>query len=310
MSGLRIAFFGSPAFAIPVLEALMRHHRVVLAVTQPDKPAGRGLTLSSPAVARRAREAGIDLQQPRRLRGNEPFKRRLEGLDFDLAVTAAYGNIVPVSLLTIPRYGFLNVHASLLPKYRGAAPIQWALIRGERETGVTIMQTDKGLDTGAIRYQRRLPIEADDDAESLSEKLAGLGATAMIEALDLLAEDRLPCHPQDDAEATLAPLLTKEDGLLDWHRPASEIHARYRGVAVWPGTWWRHQGRVVRVERMEPSVGSGPPGQVLEVNDSGVLVATGRQALLLVTVKPAGKRAMSARDWANGYGVGWGTDLE
>ncbi len=172
-----MALFGSPIFAVPTLESLARQQHLVLVVTQPDKPAGRGLSVRSPAVAQRARELGLELAQPASLRRNEEFADQLRELDLDVAVTAAYGRILPASLLAIPRHGFLNVHASLLPKYRGAAPVQWALIRGESETGITIMQTDVGLDTGAVRLQRRVKITEDDDARTLLSSLAVLNSS-------------------------------------------------------------------------------------------------------------------------------------
>jgi folate-dependent phosphoribosylglycinamide formyltransferase PurN len=203
---LRVAFFGSPAFALPSLEALLRRHDVVMVVSQPDKPSGRGMRLTAPPVAARARELGLELWQPTRLRKDEAFLSRLRELELDVAVTAAYGRVLPPVVLEAPRHGVLNVHASLLPRHRGAAPVQWALIAGDVETGVTIMQTEEGLDTGPIRLQRRTPVREDEDAASLMERLSRLGAEALTEALDLLAEGTLPSTPQDDALATYAPL--------------------------------------------------------------------------------------------------------
>lgn len=316
---LRIAFFGSPDFALPVLDALLNHHDVQLVVTQPDKPAGRGMAVRAPAAARRARELGIRLEQPTRLKSNQEFQHLLEQLNLDVAITAAYGRILPKALLGAPRHGFLNVHASLLPKYRGAAPVQWALIEGESETGVTIMQTDVGLDTGAIRLQRRTKIEDDDDAASLLDKLAALGAETLIEALALLAEGTLPLTEQDHEAATLAPPLKPDDGLLRWSDSASAVANRHRGVAAWPGTSFEHNGQRVKVEGLsaappdyEPLVAQttpAEPGTVLHVSNEDVAVATGSGAVLLQRVKPAGKRAMAARDWANGRAIKRGTRL-
>lgn len=308
---LKLAFFGSPAFAVPVLEALVRHHDVALVVTQPDRPAGRGLGLRAPAAAERARELGLRLEQPSRLKGNERFEALLRELELDVAVTAAYGRILPGSLLEVPRHGFLNVHASLLPRYRGAAPVQWALIEGERETGVSIMQTDVGLDTGPVRLQRRLPIAETDDAATLLDELSVLGAETLLEALRLLGEGTLPLTPQDDAAATLAPPLKPEDGWVRWGDPAQRIVDRHRGVALWPGSSFEHDGQRVKVEALQLAASDerAAPGTVLATTAGGLLVAAGDGAVELQRVKPPGKRAMSARDWANGRGVKEGARL-
>lgn len=309
---LRVALFGSPEFAVEVLRALADRHRVVLAVAQPDKPAGRGLAVRPPAVAEAARTLGVPLEQPRKLRGDEAFRRRLAGADLDVAVTAAYGKILPGELLDVPRHGFLNVHASLLPKYRGAAPVQWALICGEERTGATIMQTDEGLDTGPIRHQKALDVGPHETAADLFPRLAALGVDALLEALDLLAAGALPSEPQNDDEATHAPLLDREDGRLVWSRPAGRSYDRYRGVYVWPGTWFDHAADTVKVREMRPAdadAEGAAPGEVLAVGDDGVVVAAGAGALRLVVVQPASKRPMAARDWANGYGIEPGVRL-
>lgn len=308
MRPLRVVFFGSPDFALPSLDALLQRHEVVMIVAQPDKPAGRGMRVTAPPVAERARESGSELWQPTRLRSDESFLYRLAELEPDVGVTAAYGRILPPRVLATPRHGVLNVHASLLPAYRGAAPIQWALIRGEPETGVTIMQTEEGLDTGPIRLQRRTPIAADEDAGALSARLSRLGAEALTEALDLLAEGTLPLTPQDDAAATLAPLLTPEDGHIRWQDDAEKIHDRFRGVSVWPGSSFLHGGERVKATSLSPLPPDGPtgevPGTVLDVQADGVLVASGSGSVLLEAVRPPGGRDMSARDWANGRGIG------
>ena len=306
---LRVALFGSPAFAVEVLDALAQRHDVVLAVAQPDKPAGRGLELRPPPVAEAATRLGIPLAQPRTLRRNAAFREELAATETDVAVTAAYGKILPGDLLAVPRAGFLNVHASLLPRYRGAAPVQWALIRGEQETGVTIMQTDEGLDTGPIRLQRSLEIGSHQTAADLFPALAALGVETLLEALDMLAAGELPLRPQDDDEASHAPLLDREDGRLAWDRTAQESYDRYRGVYVWPGTWFEGSGGSVKVHAMRAAAQAGSeapaaqPGEVLAVRDGGVVVATAAGALRLIDVQPAGKGRMDARAWANGYGV-------
>lgn len=311
-SRLRVALFGSPDFAVAVLQALADRHDVVLAVAQPDKPAGRGLEFRPPAVASAARTLGIPLAQPKRLRGDEAFQRRLADADLDVAVTAAYGKILPGDLLDVPKHGFLNVHASLLPKYRGAAPVQWALIEGETRTGATIMQTDEGLDTGPIRHQKALDIGPHETAAELFPRLAALGVEALLEALDLLAARELPSRPQDDDLATSAPLLDREDGRIDWTRSAVASYDRYRGVFVWPGTWFDLGDATVKVREMRPAdrdAAGTTPGEVLAVDANGVSVAAGSGALRLITVQPASKRPMPAREWANGYGIEPGVRL-
>jgi methionyl-tRNA formyltransferase len=306
---VRVALFGSPAFALPVLESLYAHHQLVLVVTQPDKPAGRGLKVLSPAVAQRARALGLPLAQPTALRRNEAFAAQLRELQLDVAVTVAYGKILPASLLGIPRHGFLNVHASLLPKYRGAAPIQWALIGGETETGISIMQTDAGLDTGPVRLVRKLTIAPEDTALTLADKLATLGAEALLEALAQLAAGTLPSVPQDERLATLAPPLTKEDGRIRWEDPATAIVNRFRGVLGWPGSWTRYQGKLLKVHALAPVAGSGEAGTVQQVTPAGVIVAAGEGAVILGEVQPEGKARMPAAAWARGYGVATGVRL-
>ena len=307
---MRVALFGSPSFAVPTLQALNERHDLVLVVTQPDKPVGRGMKLQSPPTAQAAKAFGFRLEQPKTLRKNEAFHDLLKELDIDVAVTAAYGKILPQSLLDLPEHGFLNVHGSLLPKYRGAAPIQWALINGEAETGISIMQTEAGLDTGPVRHVERLPIKPEDTAESLFLRLAELGAHALVEALDKLESGTLPSQPQNDDEATHAPMFTKDDGRVRWEDSAAEIYNRYRGVIAWPGSWTQHHDKTLKIHELEPAGGAGDPGEILGVSPQGVRVAAGENALLLKTVQPPNKPKMSAHDWANGYGVEAGEFLE
>lgn len=318
MSRLRVALFGSPTFALPTLEALHANHDLVLVVSQPDKPAGRGMTVRPPPTAARARELGIELWQPTKLKRDADFLARLAEAELDVGVTAAYGRILPAAVFEAPRHGVLNVHASLLPKYRGAAPIQWALIDGAKETGVSIMQTEAGLDTGPVRLQRRVAIQPHETAPQLMDRLAVVGAEALSEALELLAADALPSRPQDDAAATLAPLLTAEDGHVRWGDTANAIYDRFRGVAAWPGTSFVHDGKRVKVLVMEPVDGADPrssvpaatePGTVLDIAGQGVAVATGRGALRLQLVKPPGGREMGAFEWANGRRLAVGERL-
>lgn len=310
---MRLAFFGSPAFALPSLQAVLNAgHEVVLVVTQPDRRAGRGLRINRPAVASRAAELGLPLAQPERVRHDDELQEQLAELAPDVAVTAAYGQILPRRLLAVPAEGFLNVHASLLPAYRGAAPVQWALINGETETGVTIMQTDPGLDSGPVRLQRTLAISEHEQAPALFERLAQLGAEALTEALDLLAAGELPLVEQDENLVTLAPLLVRSDGLLDWSGSATAARNRFRGVAAWPGTFFPHAGQDVKVHALSvrSGVNAGSASEVLEVSDRGILVRCAHDALLLETVQPPGRPRMHAAAWANGSGVRSGTRLE
>lgn len=300
---MRVAFFGSPAFGVPVLHRLHVEHEVVLVVTQPDAPAGRGMRVRVPPVAAEARRLGLPLDQPARVRRDRDFVERLRDVGPDVAITAAYGQILPASLLSVPTHGFLNAHASLLPELRGAAPIQWALIRGYRETGITVMETEAGLDTGPVRHVVRTEIEPTETAPELSERLSHLAARAISEALALLAAGRLPRTPQDDAKATYAPLLTKEDGDVRWSDDASDVVNRWRGVRAWPGTRFRHDGRQVRVDLMERVAHEGRhgrPGEALAVDADGALVACGAGTVRLRAVTPPGRPSMPAGDWARG----------
>ena len=309
---MRVAFFGSPAYAVPALEALDAAHDVVLVVAQPDAPAGRGLHLRVPPVAERARALGRPLAQPRSLKRDAAFADTLRDARPDVAITIAYGKILPASLLDVPPHGFLNAHASHLPAYRGAAPIQWALIHGETETAVTVMQTDPGLDTGPIRLVRPVEVRDDDTYPTLAERLAHASADALLEALDQLAAGTLPSTPQDDDAATYAPLLTKGDGALDWTASARAVWNRFRGVIAWPGTRTAFAGRPLKVDALRPAdPGDRPsdapqdvaPGTVLGVDAAGVVVACGEGAVRLERVTPAGKRPMPAADWARGARV-------
>jgi methionyl-tRNA formyltransferase len=320
---LKVAFFGSPSFALAVLEALHARFQVVLVVAQPAKPAGRGNSLSQPAIASLAQRLGLPLAQPARLRNNADFAAVLRESGAEVAVTCAYGKILPQSLLDIPRYGFLNVHGSLLPKYRGAAPIQWAIMDGESQTGITIMQTDAGMDTGPMLLQEAVAIGPDDDANSLGPVLSQLGAKLIVEALERL--DTLVATPQAEAEASHARMLTSEDGHIDWQRAASGIYNHHRGLSWWPGSWFVWQGKRIKVAAMRPvldgQVLDGSDGQVLAESDGlpagsvvshkeRLLVATAAGFIELITVQPASKRPMNALDWARGAAVVVGSVLE
>jgi methionyl-tRNA formyltransferase len=309
---LRLAFFGSPAYALPSLDRLAREHEVVLVVAQPDAPAGRGMALRPPPVAARAQELDLPLAQPARIRRDDAFEARFADLAPDVAVTVAYGQILPQRLLDVPRHGFLNAHASLLPAWRGAAPVQWALVHGDRTTGVTVMQTEAGLDTGPIRHVLTTDVAPDETARELFPRLAELSAQALSEALRALVRGELPSHPQDDAAATQAPLLRKEDGDVRWSDDAQQVVDRWRGVIVWPGSRFRHAGRPVRadvVELAHADARRGDPGEVLHIGEAGIEVACGSGSVRLARVTPPGKPGMPAADWARGARLAKGDRL-
>ena len=294
---MRVAFFGTPQFAVPSLEAVARAHEVALVVAQPDKPAGRGMKMQSPAVAVRARELGLPVAQPAKIR-DAAFLDSIAALGADAGIVVAYGKILPAALLRIP---FYNVHASLLPKYRGAAPIQRAIERGERETGVTIMRVDEELDHGPMLSVVKMAIDPDEHAPALAARLSLLGAEALIEAL----RARPPEVEQDHAQATLAPKIEKGEGLVNWSEPARTIYDKFRAFDPWPGLFTPELKlldiRVVAV--------SGAPGTILSIDDDGVTVAAGEDAVRLITVQRAGKPRVAAADLARGAGWRIGATL-
>ena len=292
---------GTPQFAVKPLRALAEAgHDIVGVVSRIDKPAGRGRAMAEPPVKTAALELGLTLFQPGRVR--EPRSvETLRMLGADVIVVCAYGQLLPKAILTMPKYGCINIHASLLPAYRGAAPINWAIIRGDRETGITIMQMDEGMDTGAILAQERLPVDPGDTAGTLTEKMSGLGATMIVQALPLIESGALKPAAQDEAKATLAPLLKKEDGLIDWTLAALDIHNRVRGLTPWPGAYTFLDGVMVKVLASEPSPGSSGPG-VVAVGSGGALEAgTGNGLLRILQLQPAGKKPMSAQDFLRGH---------
>ncbi len=294
---LQIVFMGTPEFAVPSLKALVSGpDRVVGVVCQPDRKRGRGRKLSPPPVKTVALEAGIPVFQPESIRTPE-FLARIGSLKPDLIVVAAYGKILPGALLHLPPLGTINVHGSLLPKYRGAAPIQWALINGEQETGVTIMQMDEGMDTGDILLPARIPILEEDTAGTLFIKLADLGAATLMEALDLLRQGKLHPVAQDDSQATEAPMLRKEQGHIDWSRSAREIHCLIRGLDPWPTAYTFLEGRRYRL--FQPQVIPGPvkepPGTICQAEKTRLVIATGSDYLQVGQIQPEGRKRMDVQ---------------
>jgi methionyl-tRNA formyltransferase len=309
VSKLRVVFLGSPEFAVPTLEAVAARHDVVLAVAQPDKPAGRGMKVAAPAVKLAAERLGIAVAQPKSARAPE-FAEALRALAPDVAVVVAYGKILPQAVLDVPRHGCLNVHGSILPRYRGAAPIQWAVIRGERETGITIMQLDAGMDTGPMLLVRKLPISDEDTSGTLAPQLSTLGAELMLEALAKLQAGPLAATPQDNAQATMAPMLEKTTGRVDWTRSAREVSCLVRGVDPWPGAFTELAGGDV-LKLWTPRIveGRGVPGAVLGAEKAGLVVACGEGALALGELQLPGKKRMPATALLAGRPIPAGTVL-
>jgi len=299
----RLLFMGTPDFAVPVLQALLDGpDHVVAVVTRPDRPRGRGLALSSPPVKELALAAGVPLLQPEAIR-TAAYLEQLRAFAADLFIVAAYGRILPGGLIRLPPLGTINVHGSLLPKYRGAAPIQRALMAGEQETGVTIMQVDEGLDTGAMLLKAALTIGPRETAGELFERVARLGAETLLRALELLHRGALRPEPQDGSQASLAPPLTKEEGEIDWRLAATVLHSRIRGLDPWPSAYTFHQGRRLRLYGPELATlpRSAPAGTVLAVDPLGLTVATGDSgALRLREMQPEGRKRLPVRDYLPG----------
>ena len=298
---MRVVFLGTPDFAVPSLDALvLAGHSVVGVFTQPDRPKGRGQQVAESPVKQAAVRLGLPVFQPERIRRPESIEQ-LRSFGADLMVVVGYGQIIPQSIIDLPRRGILNVHASLLPKYRGAAPIQWAIASGETKTGVTIMQIDAGLDTGDMLAKASTDIGPDETAPELSARLAALGAQLLIDTIGAIECGTAIREKQNDSEATLAPILKKEDGRVDWTRPAREINNRRRGFTPWPGAYTTFRGQplaLLRTEALEDT--SLLPG-VVRVDGKKLLVGTGDGALAVADVQPGGKKRMSAEAYINGY---------
>ncbi len=292
---------GTPRFAVPPLLALAKAgHDIACVVTRIDKPAGRWRSMAQPAVKVAAIELGLQVYQPKRVRDPDVIEilRRLEP---EVIVVAAYGQILPKEILALPKYGCINIHASLLPLYRGAAPINWAIIHGETRTGNTIMQMEEGMDTGAILLQEAIPIDPKDTAGTLMEKLSSLGAKLITAALPLVEAGKLTPKPQDGSKATLAPLLKKEDGLINWKLSALEIHNQVRGLTPWPSAYTFLGETMVKILETETLQGSGEPGRIREGMQGSLYVGTGRGLLRIIRVQPAGKKPMDAADFLRGH---------
>ena len=310
---MRILFMGTPDFAVPVLKTLTENHEIVMVVTQPDRPKGRGHGAGFSAVKEYALSIGLPVLQPEKVRKNDLFVEEITALNADVFVVVAYGQILPLRILKIPLLGCVNIHGSLLPKYRGAAPIQRAILNGDEITGVTIQYMDKGMDTGDMILKKPLVIEKNDRFADVHDKMAVLSCECILEALQLIEAGSAPREHQNHDEATYAPMLTKEDGLIDWSGSASKIVNQVRALDPWPGTYTYLEGQPVKIwECSVAEEGSkwenAKPGEVLEVNRH-LLVKTGDKALSVTMIQKQNSKRMAAADFLRGNAIEIGTVL-
>jgi len=300
---MKVVYCGTPEFAVGTLEAVIEAgHHVQLVVTQPDRAAGRGMELQVGAVKAAALRHGLPVVQPEKIKKNAEFREQLEAIAPDAILVVAYGRIIPDWMLALPRFGCINLHGSLLPKYRGAAPIQWAVANGETLTGVTTMRLDAGLDTGPMLLAEVVPIAPEETAADLFECLADEGSKLMVKTLAKLERGELFPAEQDHAAATLAPILTRDDGRMDFSRTASELLNRWRGFQPWPGAFTTLRGKKLIVHRMKVALGDGAEG-VLQVDGDRLMVGCGGSLLELVEVQMEGKKRMAASDFLHGFQV-------
>jgi methionyl-tRNA formyltransferase len=299
---LDLIFCGTPRFAVPTLEKLVEAgHRIHLVVTQPDRPKGRGLELVVSSVKESALKLNLPITQPGSIKTNQEFRAQLTALKLDAIIVVGYGRIIPQWMLDLPPLGNINLHASLLPKYRGAAPIQWAIANGETVTGNTTMRIDAGLDTGDILLQQELPISPDGTAETLAPALASMGAVLLVETLRGLQTGTIHPHEQDNSQSSLAPILKKEDGLVDFSRSAAEIYNRLRGFQPWPGAYTKFRGKNLQIWKARPAPEAVPPAE-LKVSGNRLLAGCGHKTSLeLLEIQLEGKKRTAARDFIQGY---------
>lgn len=300
---MRIVFMGTPAFAVPSLEALLESDDTVVGVvTQPDKPKGRGQMLATSPIKQLAEKAGVPILQPLKMK-DPVFLDALRAWQPDLIAVTAFGRILPQIILDLPSKGCVNVHGSLLPKYRGAGPIQWAIMNGEDETGITTMLMDAGMDTGAMLLQERLRIDPEDTAGSLSEKLAKIGGPLLIETIRQLKAGTLTPRPQDESQATMAPLLDKEMGQIDWTSTAIEIANRVRGLSPWPGAFTHvdHERWTIWKAKALVNPTTAEPGTAVAVTKEAMHIATGRGLLAITELQPANSRRMTVQQYLAGH---------
>jgi methionyl-tRNA formyltransferase len=299
---LDLIFCGTPRFAVPTLERLVAaDHRIHLVVTQPDRPKGRGLELVASPVKQSAEKLNLPITQPDRIKTNNEFREQLSALKPDAIVVVGYGRIIPQWMLDLPPLGNINLHASLLPKYRGAAPIQWAIANGETVTGNTTMRIDAGLDTGDILLQKEFPIAKEDTAETLAPPLSAMGADLLVETLAGLQAGAIHPSPQDNSRATLAPILKKEDGLIDFSRTAQEILNRLRGFQPWPGAHTKFRGKNLQILKAHPTHENMPPAELKVSGDLLLVGCAQNTSLEILELQLEGKKRTSTKDFLHGY---------
>jgi methionyl-tRNA formyltransferase len=299
---LDLIFCGTPSFAVPSLERLAAAgHRIHLVVTQPDRPKGRGLELVASPVKQSAQKLKLPITQPDRIKTNEEFRNQLTGITPDAIIVVGYGRIIPQWMLDLPRLGNINLHASLLPKYRGAAPIQWAIASGEAVTGNTTMRLDAGLDTGDILLQQEMPIAPEDTSETLAPQLAEMGAGLLVETLRQLATGSIHPRKQTDSQASLAPILKKEDGEIDFSRSAPQILNRLRGFQPWPGAYTKFRGKNLQILKAQPATDQAPPA-LIKVVENHLIAGCGQgTSMEILELQLEGKKRTTAQDFIHGY---------
>lgn len=309
---MKVVYMGTPDFAVGALENIIEAgHEVVLVVTQPDKPKGRGKELQAPPVKQCALKHNIPVFQPVKIKTPEAIAQ-LKEYEADIYVVAAFGQILSQEILDIPKYGCVNIHASLLPKYRGAAPIQWVILNKEKETGVTIMQMDKGLDTGDMLLSDSISITGTDTGESIHDALSALGAKLIVQALEMIEAGSIVPVPQKDEESCYAPMLTKELGCIDWNADGDTIDHYVRGLYPWPGTYSRLDNKNVKIFKVLPGseATTGKPGEIVDVKKDALEVATGAGTILITELQLEGKKRMPVKDFLLGYQVTPGMSFE
>jgi methionyl-tRNA formyltransferase len=303
---LKVIFMGTPEFAVPSFKAVFQSEQVIAVVTQPDRPKGRGMILQPSPIKEEALKQSLPVYQSERIRQDAALIKTLSDLAPDVIVVVAFGQILPETVLNIPALGCINVHASLLPQYRGAAPIQWALIRGEKETGVTTMMMDKGMDTGPILLQQSLEIQPSETADRLALRLSQQGASLLVLTLKQIKAGLLTLIPQKEASATMARLLKKEDGFICWQDTAEAIFNQWRGVFVWPATtlfYGQESWKIISMEIGEREGTWGKPGEILKVSERGIEIATGIGYIVVSRFKLTGGRALSPKEYAAGHSL-------
>ncbi|MBO8462666.1 MAG: methionyl-tRNA formyltransferase [Firmicutes bacterium] len=308
---MRVVFMGTPDFAVPTLQNLIEHHTVLAVVTQPDKRKGRGKAMQFTPVKEKAIAYNIPIFQPQKVRGNEEFLAAMEELNPDIIVVAAFGQILPESILNLPKFGCINVHASLLPKYRGAGPIQWAVINGEKESGITIMYMEKGLDTGDMLKKVVVPLDPKETGESLHNKLCVAGNDILLEAMEEIENGTIIRKKQDDSLSTYAPMLDKAMGEIDWKKDAKELERLIRGLYPWPSAYTHFDGKTMKVFSADvvEHEGNETPGTIVEVTKDSIIVKAGKDCLALKEVQLEGKKRMEVKAFLLGYTVEAGSHL-